>query len=460
MNSLLVISNKKKQLETITEACRLWKKDCHIISANDENEAVTAATENRVDLAIRDLTDTAENDSEKLARFTYTVPYIPCIAIIDTEIHLPTKILKLGVSAVLESTFAPEDLHRWLTELYESSTTGEVKGIEVHNLLQTLEGTGATCTLKVATPIGQKGLIFINEGEVIAAETKTFNKEEAIYEIIGWNRLSVEIKYYNGMRKKEISSTVMPLIMNALHLKDERTKLEIRQITKNKPKLELQYYSTSARKINLQYGSRIKLEIDEINASLLSTMVGIVPDKFLIISKPKGFDKCMGGLEKKGSLIISYLNMGKMCMFTSHLLQEISEPAELLFMEFPKLIHYHELRKAERARTFIPSTLTSPAEIDYNCVLTDLSTNGGMCEIFATRNAPLPEIDPGTPVKLQCLLPGLESQQVIQGLIKNVRKGRLKVNLGIEFIEPNEDITDSIHNYLQSLERIKERSMS
>lgn len=455
MKQLLVISNHTKQREAISEACNSWSTDCQLIYAEDENSAITAAAKNSIDIAIFDLTDNDTQQVNNIARFTYTVPYVPCLAVIGSNINLSTKVLQLGISGILERSFAPGDLHRWLTELSDLSTTGTLKGIEIHSLLQVLEGSGSTCTLEVIKKDRQAGLIFLNDGEIVSAETSELNGQDAIYEILAWKKLSIRIRYYNKLRQRDIFSAAMPLIMNALHLSEERSRLEGRQIAQKKPRLELKYFSTSKKVINLQCGSKIKIEFDEKDIHLTSTMVGSIPGQVLIISKPDGFDTFLKKSQDDGRFIVKYLNMGKLCFFSTTLVKEIDDPAKLLFLEFPEIIHYHELRKAKRNKIFIPCTLTTSEEMEYNCALIDLSIAGGMCEIHAIRNAPLPELEVGSQIRLYCLLPGLTKEQGIDGLIKNSKKNSAKINLGIEFVQLPEDIEMSITSYLKSLESIQ-----
>ncbi len=72
----------------------------------------------------------------------------------------------------------------------------------------------------------QTGHIFIRDGVPINAETGNLTGEEAIYEIISWNEVIIDIRFFNGLQKQTITKPLISLIMEAFRLKDERETLK------------------------------------------------------------------------------------------------------------------------------------------------------------------------------------------------------------------------------------------
>jgi DNA-binding NtrC family response regulator len=111
MKNILVLSRNESQLESIRNTCNSWDEDLSLISVHEETEAANIALNESADLVICDVSDRTRSEIEKLYKFTYSVPFVPCIALINSNIHKAEDLLKLGVSCCLETPFHPLDLY-------------------------------------------------------------------------------------------------------------------------------------------------------------------------------------------------------------------------------------------------------------------------------------------------------------------------------------------------------------
>jgi c-di-GMP-binding flagellar brake protein YcgR len=141
-------------------------------------------------------------------------------------------------------------------------------------------------------------------------------------------------------------------------------------------------------------------------------------------------------------------------MFKSQLLKAVDSPSQLLFFEYPGVIHYHELRKAKRTVIFIPSTFQINEEPEIYGTLVDLSTAGGLWQIKHKNDTSLPQIDINTSVQLRCLLPGVKEEQQINGHVRNMQIAPTETRIGIEFENLQPHLADTIGQYLYSLESL------
>ena len=126
----------------------------------------------------------------------------------------------LGVLAVVEK---PLDVSRLTEKIFtalEINRGGKVRGISLSSFLQMLELEEKSCTLTV-TEDDKLGRLYLERGELIAAETDDLRKEQAAYRIIGWDQTEIEIDYITQKKDREIRESLMNILMESQKIKDE-----------------------------------------------------------------------------------------------------------------------------------------------------------------------------------------------------------------------------------------------
>lgn len=456
-NIIVITKGEEEETLSLIDICNEWRENFSIIAASNEEEAGRLLETNEFDLLICDLASRPETSITGLQQLTYKYAYVPCIAIIDPRTHETEELMQTGVSSCLESPIKNDTLFRWVHELLDISTSGTLKGLPIHSLLQMIEGEGKTCTLKVlgeANTGDKQGYIYTEKGAVVAAKTETLTGEEAVYAIIGWENATAEIKFYNSIRDHEIDKTLMSLLMEGFRLKDEQKDQQTDQQPQAKPSRDLKHFATAGKGLLLENGLKIKMELIKDNAPLHAQVVGSVPEKYLIVTKPEDFDHFRQQSQVMDRIVVKYLKMGRVCMFKTDLLKSLHDPADLLFLEYPRVIHYHELRRAKRATTFIPCTVQLVSELQFSGVLLDISNKGCLCQIKASRNKELPELDIGSQLIINGLFPGIQEVQELNGIVKNTKKNQTELRIGVELIDLPESIQNIIARYLDTLNDI------
>jgi len=451
MKKIIIISCGTDDQEALTRILGQSPDQYELLFAHDAQQAFRTATKSNADVIIYDLASFHDGQLDHLARLSSQLPYVPSIAIINEEAKDADAVLRSGVSRCVAKPIQVEKFRHHINELVRMSISGQVQGIPVHSLLQMLESDEKTCTLKVQSK-DKSGLIFVKHGAVVAAETADKQNEEAIYTIIDWEEPAVELRYFNGMRSPAIQRPLISLIMESFRLKDGRDSLSETLEDLDKPKLDLKHLSTAGNRISLDIGSKIKLEFDKMDAPLVSTVVGMIPDEFLIVTTPVSVSQSK--LNPESWIIVKYLHMGRLCMFRTQLLKAIEAPHNLLFLDYPPAIHYHELRRAKRSSIFIPCTLHLLRGPELYGVLIDLSALGCLCQIKTKGNTTIPLLDIETKLQLRCLLPGLKEDQELTAVVKNFRRSTSETRIGLEFVGLQDYLKEVIEKYIYSVESI------
>lgn len=454
MKTILIIDKETIEMDSLVGMFKKWQTEINILTVREEQAAINIIAAQQVDLVVCDLSLTEKEKPEGLACLTHTFPYIPCIAIIPKGSGQTVEVIALGASYCLERPFEAEQLLQYAGELLEIGNFGTVKGIPVHSLLQMLEGEEKTCTLMVHHGKEGTGLLYMQNGVVISAEAGDQKNEDAVYEILIWEETIAEIKYFNSQRQREIHKPLLSLIMEAFRRKDERDHFEQKQQSEHSPRRQLKHVSTVGNRIPLDIGSQIKMEFSNIDIPLMSSMVGMLTDKHLIVTTPTSFSIVKETLKSNSRITIKYIHQGRLCMFKTTLLKAIDDPHPLLYLDYPLAIHYYELRRAKRIATIIPCTSHLPRGVEFSGVLVDISSYGGQIQLKNKENQPLPNIEIDSRIQLRCLLPGFKEEQEINGLVKNIRKSSMETRIGLEFMSLNESLKESIERYISSVENI------
>lgn len=453
MKTVVIIENEAVELKTLVQLFEHWQKGINILTAKEKRAAIGIISQHQVDLVVCDLSLSSDRTLEDFSLLTHTFPYIPCIALSKENGFIPNEAIRRGASHFLKKPVDPSNLLLHAGELLDSATSGTVKGIPIHSLLQMLETEEKTCTLEVKTK-DDKGLLYLKNGVLIGAQTKNFTGESAAYLILSWQESVVRIRFFNGQRKRQINKPLISIIMESFRLSGERDKIQSQSPSKKKLQLPLQHLSTLGKRIPLEIGSRVELEFPHLDSMFESVMVGMLQEHYLIVTNPQPFsdlEDLVGGEQR---IIINYIHKGRIWKFKAQLLKAVDSPSQLLFFEYPGVIHYHELRQAKRSSIFIPSTFHLHEEPELYGTLINLSTKGTLCQIKHKSDTPLPQIDINTSVLLRCLLPGIKEEQQINGRVRNMQIDPAETRIGIEFVNLQPHLADTIAQYLYAIESL------
>lgn len=99
--------------------------------------------------------------------------------------------------------------------------TGKVQGVSLDSFLQMVQMEHTTCTLKV-TAEKKVGALFIRNGELIDAQTKTHRGRDAAVDIIGWQDSVIQIAHRCDRTENRVQTPLMTLLLEGLKLRDEK----------------------------------------------------------------------------------------------------------------------------------------------------------------------------------------------------------------------------------------------
>lgn len=453
MKTIIIIEDEALELQPLVNLFEQWQREINILTASEEKAAINLMSQHHVDLLICDLHWPADISLKKFSKLAQSHPYVPSIALMPKGIACRDELIEQGATHCLSKPIDSSELLLFADDVLNDSNFGTVRGLPVHSLLQMLESEAKSCILQVDKKDDQ-GLLYIKDGSLINAETKSSSGEEAAHSIITWKETIIRIRFFNGQCKSQIAQPLISLIMDAFRLNNEKDNKAVpAEIQKHQ--IPLKHVTTRGKRIPLDMGNRVELELPNVESGVEAQMVGMVQENCLLFTCPQAPLNIEDLLGKVQRIIIKFINKGRVWMFKTRLLSIINDPTLMFVFEYPGVIHCHELRKTKRRQIFIPSTFQLEGRTELYGALIDLSMNGGLCQIKHRENF-LPQINIHSDILMRCLLPGIKEEQKLHGKVRNMKIDRKETRLGIEFINLQPHLSDTIGKYLYSIDSIEE----
>lgn len=195
---------------------------------------------------------------------------------------------------------------------------------------------------------------------------------------------------------------------------------------------DMDEYLNLGRRIAVEIGTRLKLEVQGIELPLFSAVVGWESNKYIIIKSPEPLNRVEHKLFKGNELIVRYISEGTVYAFQTRMMETITKPLHLLFIEYPRIIEHHELREQKRTRCNILTKLVTTEGENVGCIV-DITRSGCRCLVQASKNVKLITFDPEETLVMHSIFPGSQHTVALNGQVKNIRRTRREIDLGISF---------------------------
>lgn len=451
MKTILIVEPIVSELESLMDFCRRGADDIIVLSARQYEQSLWILQQNQVDLILCSTFFADTQNCQVINDLARLYPYIPLIAVSNAADNEQQQALSAGASACFRKPIHDSALLEEILDMAEAAHLGTVQGVPLHSLLQMYENDAQSCTLQIYRD-SSIGYIYLEDGIPINAELGELRGEEAFYELICWDDVVINIRYFNGLRKQDISTPLISLIMEGFRRKDERdSSLQVSPPVLTKPQPRLHQAPTTGLRLALNIGQSLTVDFDAIDVPLEASMVGMIPDQSLIITTPSHFIMTGAPVEPGEQLIVKFTHMEQLYLFRTTISQVIDEPHHLLFLQYPSVVHFHDIRQAMRAAARFPCMLSTEDGVEFRATFKDISGSGALLSVAGRENEQLPAVDLNQPVLLSCALPDQAQHLQLEGIVKNVRKDQQTVQLGVEFSQPYPLLERSINRYLQTI---------
>lgn len=340
----------------------------------------------------------------------------------------------------------------------EKDISGQISGVTLSSFLQMIEMEQKSCTIKIFTR-KDTGRIFFANGRLIDAATQHLNHLDALYEILSWKNIVIELEKNEARKHDCINLPLMHVLMESARCEDSAPGPDPDPdhppgAAVSRPSRGIPLKPMKTRDFCLEIGGRVLIDFDDLSVTFRSTLVGIEHGRYLLLKPPSPFGRVEQDLFKMNGMAIKALYRGTIYAFRSRLLGMITEPSPLMFIDYPWKIEHHELRSHKRFKCSIVAQ-AGAGEKERGGVIENISRGGCLCtmETFAADNRPVGDLLNNT-LPFRCRFPGSRQDIRFTGEIRNARKRCDEISVGVQFCYPKgmDEVRNTINNYIEVIE--------
>ncbi len=208
----------------------------------------------------------------------------------------------------------------------------------------------------------------------------------------------------------------------------------------------------TGKRISIEIGTQLQIQIDGVAFQYKSTLIGMEPDKYLIINASMALLSVARHKLYIGSkIVVRYLYKGSAFGFKTKLIDGLCEPLNLLFVGYPEIIEEYNLRSGERNDCVLPIKIKIN-NYEINGVIVDINEMGCSCVAKkGEEDKELSSVQIDEQATLMCQFPQIEGEHAILGKVKNIRRDKKQMTLGIMFHEIEPEIKDIIGQYILTI---------
>lgn len=196
------------------------------------------------------------------------------------------------------------------------------------------------------------------------------------------------------------------------------------------------------KRLFIELGTHIQLEIKGMDLSLKSELIGMEVGKYLILKSHQVDDDKLK-LLKKNKIVAKYLHKHVVLGFQTKAISIISDPENIIFLEYPEIIENYNIRTEQRFHCFFPVKV----EIAYNIVegiILDINVEGCCCMVKDLKIFDEQSLDK---IVLYLQDMNMKNELALLGKIKSIRRKKDELHIGIMFDKMNSS-TPALIEYL------------
>lgn len=201
----------------------------------------------------------------------------------------------------------------------------------------------------------------------------------------------------------------------------------------------------------ISLGTMLQIEITGLEDRFRSTLVGMEPDRYLMIKTPIALSVGMirSYLLAGTTVTVRYLFHGSVWGFQCNIIQSLTGRIPVVFLSYPDSVENHDLRSAERIDCLTPGDVVTPDRVLAGMV-TDLSQSGARLVLSSEKVPGLSRWTPdvGDTIALALHIPGLGSPVSVSARLRNLSRDEETVYLGVQFLDLEPQAQEQLLRFL------------
>lgn len=188
LKKVLIVDDEETLTWSMAKSLSKDKDKYEVLIANNGKEAINILNQHKIDLVISDIRMPDINGLDLLLKIKKEYPQTKVIIMTaygSSEIHKEAN--RRGSLFYIEKPFEISDIRRIIIDLIgkKKGFQGRVIGLQLTDIIQ-MNCLSRLTTALIITRDGEKGVIYLNEGEIVHAECGEERGTEAFYKILSW----------------------------------------------------------------------------------------------------------------------------------------------------------------------------------------------------------------------------------------------------------------------------------
>jgi DNA-binding response OmpR family regulator len=188
LKKVLIVDDEETLTWSMAKSLSKDKDKYEVIIANNGREALNYLQNDKIDLVITDIRMPDINGLDLLVKIKKEYPQTKVIIMTAYGSSDVQKEANLrGSLYYVEKPFEISDIRKIIIDLIgkRKGFRGKLIGLQLTDIIQ-MNCLGRLTTALIITRDGEKGIIYLNEGEIIHAECGEQKGTEAFYSILSW----------------------------------------------------------------------------------------------------------------------------------------------------------------------------------------------------------------------------------------------------------------------------------
>ena len=188
LKMVLIVDDEETLTWSMAKSLSKDKDKYEVIIANNGREALNYLEKNKIDLVITDIRMPDINGLDLLVKIKKEYPQTKVIIMTAYgSSDVQKEATQRGSLYYIEKPFEISDIRKIIVDLIgkKRGFLGKVVGLQLTDIIQ-MNCLSRLTTALIITRDGEKGVIYLNEGEIIHAECGEQKGTDAFYKILSW----------------------------------------------------------------------------------------------------------------------------------------------------------------------------------------------------------------------------------------------------------------------------------
>lgn len=200
------------------------------------------------------------------------------------------------------------------------------------------------------------------------------------------------------------------------------------------------------KSLSARLGNNLNVEIEGLGISLNPLLIGLAWGEYIVLKLVQIDNKTKEQL-KNNKIIVTYPHKGAFMKFHSNLISLISDPKDVAFIEYPRVIENYDRRTHQRIECFLPARFA----IDNNLIdgpVINISNKGCCCKVKDGKFE-----NKITSDKVTIFLKCRENDDTLSflGEVTSIRCIKNETTIGVIFDKMDSNLQDVMHNLIPEL---------